>query len=327
MRFAAAVTLLFSFAIQSPAPAQPKPPYVHAIAGNAADVTAKGTGGYVLAGGGTDQPDAFKWMIDRAGGGDIVIIRASGGDAYNKWIYELGGVDSVETIIFNDRSAASDPFVLERLRKAEAVFIAGGDQSRYVNYWKGTPVEDALHALITRGGPIGGTSAGLAILAEFGFGAREGGLTSKEALPDCFAKSVVLDRDFLSLPHLEHLITDTHFVERDRLGRLLVFLARIQKDGWSRAPRAIAVDRETAVLVDPSGRATVAGKNTAYFLRTTNAPDVCEAGKPLTLRGVNIYRINASGSFDLPAWRGTGGLAYSLDVVNGAVTSSRGELY
>jgi hypothetical protein len=41
----------------------------------------------------------------------------------------------------------------------------------------------------------------------------------------------------------------------------------------------------------------------------------------------NVYRIDASGAFDLPAWRGTGGLAYSLDAVNGVITSSRGELY
>lgn len=323
MRIFLAALVLSAAAVRQPAPG-----FTHALVGNEADAKGKGSGGYVLAGGGTDQPDAFKWMIERAGGGDIVIIRASGADAYNKWILDLGGADSVETIIFSNREAASHPFVIERLRKAEAVFIAGGDQSRYVNYWKGTPVEDELHALVKRGGPIGGTSAGLAILGEFGFGAREGGITSKEALPDCFAKSVELDRDFLSLPALDNLITDTHFVERDRLGRLLVFLARIQKDGWSRLPRAIAVDRETAVLVDPATRrATVAGKNTAYFLSTTRPAGVCEAGKPLTLGGVNVYRISASGTFDLAAWRGTGGLAYSLDVRNGVVTSSRGELY
>lgn len=306
---------------------QTQPPYVHALAGNPDDAAARGAGGYVLAGGGTDQPDAFRWMIQRAGGGDIVIIRASGSDAYNKWILGLGGADSVETIIFNHRSAASDPFVLDRLRKAEAVFIAGGDQSRYVNDWKGTPVEDELHALVKRGGLIGGTSAGLAILGEFGFGARAGGITSKEALQDPFGEPVLLDRDFLSLRHLENLITDTHFVERDRLGRTLVFLARLIQDGWAETPRAIAVDRETAVLVEPSGRATVAGKNTAYFLSTTRPPDVCEPGKPLTLGGVNVYRVTASGTFDLPSWRGTGGLAYSLDALNGVVTSSRGELY
>ena len=84
------------------------------------------------------------------------------------------------------------------------------------------------------------------------------------------------------------------------------------------------------MLVEASGSATVVGKNTAYFLQTTNAPEVCAPGKPLTLRNVNVYRIAATSGpvlFDLPRWRGTGGLAYSLDVVDGVVTSSRGELY
>ena len=328
MKLTVSAALLAWLVWQSPA--APAESYKHFLAGNPANVSAKGSGGYVLEGGGTDQPEAFKWLIERAGGGDIVIIRASGADGYNKWILDLGGADSVETILFNDRSASADPFVLERLRNAEAVFIAGGDQSRYVNFWKGTPVEDALHALVARGGPIGGTSAGLAILGGFGFGAREGGLTSKEALANPFLKAVELDRDFLELKHLGNVITDTHFVERDRLGRLLVFLARIQHDGWSADPRAIAVDRETAVLIEPSGAAKVVGKNTAYFINTTAAAAVCEPDKPLTLRDVRVYRIAATSgpaSFDVPRWRGTGGLAYSLDVVNGVVTSSRGDLY
>lgn len=57
------------------------------------------------------------------------------------------------------------------------------------------------------------------------------------------------------------------------------------------------------------------------------AGHLCEPGKPLTFRGVNVYRVTASGTFDLPSWRGTGGLACSLDVIHGVVTSSRGELY
>jgi cyanophycinase-like exopeptidase len=51
--------------------------------------------------------------------------------------------------------------VLATIRNAEALFIAGGDQSRYVRFWQGTPVEDAIHELLARNVPIGGTSAGI----------------------------------------------------------------------------------------------------------------------------------------------------------------------
>lgn len=306
---------------------QPAATYEHSLAGNPADVRATGRGGYVLAGGGTDQESAFRWLIARAGGGDIVVIRASGADAYNQWILDLGGADSVETIVFRDRAAASDPFVIARLRAAEAVFIAGGDQSRYVAFWQGTPVEDELHALVARGGVIGGTSAGLAILGEYAFGARHDTVTSADALADPFRKEVALDKDFLSLPHLERLITDSHFVERDRLGRTLVFLAKLQHDGWEARPRAIAVDRETAVLIEPSGRATIAGKNTAYFISTTADAETFAEGKPLTMRGLDVYRADTATTFDLATWSGKGGVAYRLDVVKGVITSARGSVY
>jgi cyanophycinase-like exopeptidase len=127
--------------------------------GNAADVTPPTKGGLQLEGGGTDIDDAFRWFIAHAGGGDIVILRASGGAGYNPYFMKLGPVDSVESIVFKSRDASSDKDVIRSLEHAEGVFIAGGDQSNYVKYWKGTPVETTLNALAKRGVPIGGTSA------------------------------------------------------------------------------------------------------------------------------------------------------------------------
>ena len=113
----------------------------------------------VLMGGGPDVDDAFKWMIRKGGGGNVVVIRASGTDAYNPYIFAMGGARSVETLVLPSRAAASDPFVLERVRGAEALFIAGGDQSDYLRFWKDTPLETALQELANRNVPLGGTSA------------------------------------------------------------------------------------------------------------------------------------------------------------------------
>ena len=78
------------------------------------------------------------------------------------------------------------------------LFIAGGDQSDYVNLWKDTPVEDAIHALLGKGVPIGGTSAGLAILGQYGFAALNGSITSEQALANPFNRRQPLVRDFWS---------------------------------------------------------------------------------------------------------------------------------
>jgi len=59
-------------------------------------------------------------MIDKAGGGDFVVIRATGSDGYNQYVPEMGGVDSVESLVIPSLEAANDPFVVDRVRKAEA---------------------------------------------------------------------------------------------------------------------------------------------------------------------------------------------------------------
>ena len=81
------------------------------LRGTVGDVTRPTSGLTVLHGGGTDIDEIFVRMGAAAGGGDFVVIRASGTDAYNPYIYELCGCDSVETIIFKNRQAAFDPYV------------------------------------------------------------------------------------------------------------------------------------------------------------------------------------------------------------------------
>ncbi len=312
----------------------PRAQYDYYLTGNAADhVGATTEFGLGLMGGGTDVDALFTWMSDRAGGGDFVVIRASGADGYNQYVFDLGEFDSVETLVLKNRSASSDPFVVQTIRNAEALFIAGGDQSNYVNQWKGTPVEDAIHELAGRGIPIAGTSAGTAILSEFIYAAQRFSATSLDALADPFNRDITLDRDFLLLPHMAGIITDQHLIERDRLGRTLTFMARVVADGWAAESKAIAIDRETAVLVDASGRAQIVGNADhptpfAYFIRG-GAPEICLPSTPLTYRNLSVYRVQPGNTFDVLAWRGRGGTAYTLNVDAGAVSSTQpgGSIY
>lgn len=311
-----------------------EPAYQHFVVGDAADVVTKTSGLIVLQGGGDDVDENYVAMGAHAGGGDFVVLRASGDDEYNQYIFDLCKCDSVATIVFADRAAAFDPFVVETIRNAEALFIAGGDQSRYVRFWKGTPVEDAIHFVAAKPAPIGGTSAGMAILGEMAYAAMsDESLTSAAALGDPFHRDVTLERDFLRLPMLEGVLTDQHLHERDRIGRTVAMLARLVHDGWARPGLAVAADRETALHVDPAdGSATVhatADHPTpfVYFLRTTAPPEVCAPGRPLTFRDVDVYRVGPGGRFDLRRWQGSGGIGYTLSVERGVLTSSRGEVY
>lgn len=324
---------LLAFTTGAAAPAVSAESLQRYLTGNAADVSTPTRGLWVLQGGGDDIDLNYVRMGEYGGGGDFVVLRASGEDEYNDHVFALCRCDSVETIVFSNREAAFDPGVARTIRNAEALFIAGGDQSNYVRYWKGTPVEDAIHHVASKPAPIGGTSAGMAILGGFVYAAFGESLASAVALTDPYAADVTLDRNFLALPGLGGILMDQHLQERDRIGRTVSLLARLMQDGWDAGPRAIAADRETALHVDPATGMTEVYATPdhptpyIYFLSLSRPPDRCESGRPLTIRDVDVYRIGPGGSFDLGAWRGSGGIGYRLTVEAGALRSSRGSIY
>ena len=96
--------------------------------GNKEDVQTHPVGGTAMMGGGSDLDDAFRWLCTKADGGDFLVLRAHGDDDYNSDINKLCKLNSVATLIIPDRAAAEDPAVAEIIKKAEAIFIAGGDQ-------------------------------------------------------------------------------------------------------------------------------------------------------------------------------------------------------
>lgn len=302
-------------------------PYQYFRTGNPNDVQTKTQAGFALMGGGADLDAAFKWMCDRSGGGDFVVLRASGDEDYNPYIQGLCKLNSVATIILKSREAANDPFVADAIRHAEAVFIAGGDQAHYINWWMDTPVQKALNEAIERGVPIGGTSAGLAVQGEFVYSAQgdapdDEDLNSPQTLANPFHPRVTIVRAFLKNPLLNDVITDTHFAARNRMGRSLVFMARILQDGRARKIRDIAVDERTSVLLDPDGQAVVVGAGHAYFMASTHAPEMCRAGTPLTFRGIAVRSLAAGEHFDVRHWDSKEGTTYTLSVEYGVVKST-----
>lgn len=282
-----------------------------------------GQAGLALMGGGPDLNDAFRFLVDRAAGGNFVILRASGDDSYNAYVQGLGKLAPVETLVAGDRASASDPAIVNKVRHAQALFIAGGDQWNYVKFWKDTPLAAAIQELADRGTPIGGTSAGLAIMGQFYFSAEFDSALSPKSLADPYDRRIRLGRDFLKLSHMRGTITDSHFVKRDRLGRTVAFLARILQEKWADPALGMGVDESAAVLMDGAGMATVVGKGAVYFFKATGLPGKCEPGVPLTLENIQVYRAPPGGTFDLAHWRGTGGTAYTISAVAGRLRSTQ----
>lgn len=279
--------------------------------GNLNDVATTPLGGVMLMGGGPDVDEAFTWFIEQVNGGDIVVIRASGTDAYNEYIYSLGTVNSVETLLINSLALADSDEVNDVIQKAEGIFIAGGNQADYVEYWRNTKLEDTLNDLLSKKKcVIGGTSAGNAILGEFYFSAVKGTITSSEALQNPYHIRLQLDGvNFLQTPNLQQTVTDTHFDNPDRRGRLITFMARMMTDYHLNVAHGIGVDEATAVCISDTGIATIVGAGDAYFLKANSKPDRCESGSPLHWDNGNDIQVfvvpggMVQSIFDLNEWK------------------------
>ncbi|MEM8783548.1 MAG: cyanophycinase [Planctomycetota bacterium] len=301
--------------------------YTRYLTGSAGDAEVQAHGGILLAGGGTDVDAAMSWFKSRANGGDVVILRASGSDGYNDYLFsELPGpaIDSVETFVFDARSAASDPQVLQSVGRAEGIFFAGGDQSAYDDYWRGTPLEDAIHQRVADGAVIGGTSAGLAILGSSAYVAQGRSLRSSRALSNPYHRDVTLEHDFLRVPLMEGVLTDSHFTQREREGRLITMMARSADETETPVGfRGIGINDQTAVVVEPDGSATVLANGTngrgAHLFVTTQAASVLQPGTPLTFENVAALEVRANETFDFTTFTAPPGVgrAYSYDVING----------
>lgn len=303
--------------------------------------------GVMLAGGATDHDVAMQWFLQKANGGDVLVIRTSGSDGYNDYFYTDLGVDinSVETIVFHSADAAYDDYVIQRIEEAEGIWIAGGDQSTYVDFWRDSPVGSALNNyILVKRGVIGGTSAGMAVLGDHYFSASNGTVYSDETLEDPYNQYVTLGSDdFLSVPELQNTITDTHFDDPDRSGRLLTFMGRLLQDLNLPYVRGIACDEYTAVCFDDSGLARCYGywpeyEDYVYFL-TSNCeldhagPELCESQEHLTWdqggTAVKAYKVNAdefgNSNFDLSTWQnGNGGEWYNWSVSDAELAMSTG---
>ncbi|MFN3916815.1 MAG: cyanophycinase [Flavobacteriales bacterium] len=270
-------------------------PYTSWKVGNINDVTTTHQKGYVLPGGGGDNDEAITWILERAQSGDVVVLRASGSDGYNSYLYSSLGVtvNSVETLLIPSIAAANDPYVLTQVANAEVVFIAGGDQYQYYLNWRGTLLNDTLNHLINNKQiTIGGTSAGMMILGKSYYAPDDLGVLSSEALSDPYHQymSIIGRGDFVDIPVFQNVIMDTHFDDRSRAGRLSTFMARMEAD-WGVNSFGIACNEYTAVCVDENNIARVFGESPtypdyAYFVQSNcdqpfSMPDNCTAGQPL----------------------------------------------
>jgi cyanophycinase len=230
-------------------------------------------------------PELYKAFIDAAGGPEalIVDVPTAGGDtAYPpdwRGTNGLKGAGARNVVVLhsnpgNKALANSDSFV-NLLRRAGGVWFEGGRQYRLVDSYGGTRTEAEFMNVLSRGGVVGGSSAGASILGSF---MVRGAPSSNNLIMEYPGYT----RGF---GYLRNAGVDQHVVARERLPDIADSLV-------PRHPEMLFIseDEGTAWLV-AGDEATIIGRNKAFVY---NGRDANDAGKPfLTLFPGDRYHLGA----------------------------------
>ena len=132
-------------------------------------------GSLVVVGGAMRDLGIVRRFIDLAGGPDapIVVIPTAGGAAeYDRFYpglrqFRAAGATNLTVIHTNDRAEADSEAFVQPIREAGGVWFPGGRQWRIADSYLDTRTEEELHAVLARGGVIGGSSAGASIQGSY----------------------------------------------------------------------------------------------------------------------------------------------------------------
>ena len=161
--------------------------------------------GYICAvGGGSEDYDSwsdkpYSWIVEKSDSGKILILSYSDQDNWLVDYFLSLGASQALNLKIPSLQSANLQNVYDEIVSAKGVFIKGGDQWKYVTYWKGTKTEDAIRALYNSGGVIAGTSAGAMILSEIVFTAQNGSVDPRNTIINPLSSDVALDDDFLGI--------------------------------------------------------------------------------------------------------------------------------
>lgn len=238
-------------------------------------------GSLVVVGGGQMGAEIVNRFIELAGGKDapLVVIPTAGGDADSLYTQSCRCADFLRragakhvTVLhsYERKLAESDSFV-RVIRSARGVWFPGGRQWRLADSYLGTPTERELHALLERGGVIGGTSAGASIQASYLVrGAPEG---------NTIVMSPGHEQGF---GFLRNVAVDQHVMVRNRLNDLPEVLRAYPH------LLGIGVDEGTALVVH-GDEFEVIGRSKAFVYGGSDAQD---AGAPyVSLRAGDRYDL------------------------------------
>lgn len=250
-------------------------------------------GTLVIAGGGNlDGTGIYERFIDAAGGlsAYIVIVPTAGGNfsapgspqpydadrVLASW--RARGLTNVHMLHTHDPKVADTPAFASQLQQARGVWFNGGRQWNIVDSYAGTRTFTAFHAVLARGGVIGGSSAGATIQGEY------------------LVRGAVSGSNVMMAPEPEHqdafgflrrTAIDQHIDTRDRWTDLTPVLDRFP------TLLGIGLSESTAIVVQRDTFSVIGRGKVAVHDRTRRT----------TSDGLPYFTLSAGSRYDLSARR------------------------
>jgi len=285
-------------------------------------------GKIVVIGGNLSSEKIYEKIIEFGGGPDktkVAIIPASSytpaktGDEYknefikmgvkkdNIWIVPIAVLDDENTPEIDESlwiENGKDPQLADKIKQYNVIFFVGGDQTRYTKTLLTTngddlPMLKAIREVYFNGGIIAGTSAGAIIHSDSMIGG--GSSYGSTVIGVVYDKNKWGDYDndsrlFLTkgLGFIENAITDTHFVKRGRLGRLITACIVEKKS------MGYGVGEDTAFVID-GNLSEVIGTGGVIIADTSDIELVYKTPEegPLYAKNIKVHYLEHKDKYNL----------------------------
>lgn len=200
---------------------------------------------------------------------------------------EYLGAKNVHVLHIENREEALAEENIERIRKADVVMFTGGDQLRLTSILGGTTIHDLILEKYQNEDFIyAGTSAGAA--------AASNSMIYQGSSSEALLKGEVKITSGLGL--IDHVIIDTHFVHRGRIGRL--FQAVVGN------PRTLGIGlgEDTGLLIKGHSMEAIGSGLIILVdgrhIKDTNLTQV-EMGTPISIKNMVVHVMSKFDHYDL----------------------------
>lgn len=248
-------------------------------------------GALVIVGGGAMSNDLWNRFIELAGGpaaANIVIIPTAGEDSSassaprEKEKLTSLGVRNITILHTRDPKVANQESFVAPIRKATGVWFVGGRHWRLTDSYLNTLAHKEFNAVLSRGGVIGGTSAGATIQGSF------------MVRGDTKGNSIMVGDHTQGLDFIHNVTIDQHFLRRNRQFDLVeVIKARPELLG-------IAIDEGTAIVVQQN-TFEVIGNSYVGIYEANQIANSAKYPSGQNSTGGPFYFISKGQKFDLKA--------------------------